>query len=187
MQLPNLASPRLIVAITFTGVVAAVMLAASGAGGSPAKHAGAAASTVTPSCASSGLVVWLNNQAGGGAAGSQFFKLEFTNLSGHACTMLGYPGVSAVNLRGRQLGSAASRNHASKPKVVKLASGQSASAQLQIVNAGNYGSSKCHETTAAGLRVYPPSQTVPKIVPFPFSACARTGPVVLGIEAVKKA
>ena len=47
MQLPNLASPRLIGAITFTGVVAAVMLAASGAGGSPAKHAGAAASTVT--------------------------------------------------------------------------------------------------------------------------------------------
>jgi hypothetical protein len=35
------------------------------------------------------------------------YYLEFTNLSGHACTLAGYPGVSAVGLSGGQLGSPA--------------------------------------------------------------------------------
>jgi hypothetical protein len=47
------------------------------------------------------------------AAGSIYYHLEFTNLSGRACTLVGYPGVSAINLSGHQLGSAADsgRNH----------------------------------------------------------------------------
>lgn len=37
--------------------------------------------TATPACTTSGLDVWLDTQ-GNGAAGTTYFNLEFTNLSG---------------------------------------------------------------------------------------------------------
>jgi Domain of unknown function (DUF4232) len=66
-----------------------------------ATHVAAAAST--PRCTTSGLVVWLNTQ-GDGAAGSTYYKLQLTNLSGNACTVQGFPGVSAVGLADGQVG-----------------------------------------------------------------------------------
>jgi hypothetical protein len=162
---------------------ALLLLATVAAAASPASGAGTTAST--PSCATSGLVVWLNTQ-GNGTAGSVYYNLEFTNLSGHACTLLGYPGVSAVDLAGHQLGSAASRNNAVKSRVVKLASGATAIAVLRIVEAGNFSTSACRPVTAAGLRVYPPNRTASKVVPFPFSACSRGGPIYLSVQVVRK-
>ncbi len=43
----------------------------------------------------------------------------------------------------------------------------------------NYPRSVCRQVAAAGLRVYPPNETVSKVVPFPFAACSRSGPVYL--------
>ena len=154
-----------------------VVLAAST---SPA--AGAIAASTTPKCATSRLVVWLDTR-GNGAAGSVYYNLKFTNLSGHACTLLGYAGVSAVDLGGRQLGSAASRNDHTPVRLVRLASGGTASAVLQITEAGNFPSVACRPVTAAGLRVYPPNQTTSKLIPFPLRACARAGLVYLHVEA----
>ena len=146
--------------------------------------AGSAAATGGAPCRTSGLVVWLDTQ-GNGAAGSIYYQLKLTNLSGHACTLFGYPGVSAVSLGGRQFGSAASRNPAHRPQRVTLANGATASATLQIVEAGNFPPARCRQVTAAGLRVYPPNQTAAKIVPFPFAACSRVGPTYLGVQAVQ--
>jgi hypothetical protein len=145
----------------------------------------AATTASTPRCATSGLVIWLETQ-GNGAAGSIFYNLDFTNLSGHACTLLGYPGVSAVNLGGHTLGSAASRDNFHAPVVVTLASGATARTVLRIVEAGNFPASICREVPAAGVRVYPPNQTASKVVPFPFSACSRSGPVYLSVRVVTK-
>jgi hypothetical protein len=39
---------------------------------------------------------------------------------------------------------------------------------------------------AAGVRVFPPNQKASRIVPFPFAACSRKGPVYLGVQAVRK-
>jgi hypothetical protein len=147
---------------------------------------GFAAPARAPRCRTSGLVVWLDTR-GGGAAGSVYYKLHLTNLSGHACTLFGYPGVSAVDLRGHQLGRAASRNNAISSRLVTLANGATATSVLQITDVYNFPRSACRPTTAAGLRVYPPNQTAAKIVPFPFAACSRTGPAYLSTEAVKKA
>jgi Domain of unknown function (DUF4232) len=47
--------------------------------------------------ATSGLLIWFSPQLGGGYAGGYYYNLNFTNLSGYACTLQGYPGVSAVN------------------------------------------------------------------------------------------
>jgi Protein of unknown function (DUF4232) len=146
----------------------------------------ASTTSSTPSCATSGLVIWLDT-SGNGAAGSVYYKLQFTNLSGHACHLRGYPGVSAVDLSGHRLGSPASRNHAHAPRTVTLARGATARAVLQIVEAGNFSGAACHQVTAAGLRVFPPSQTASKVVPFPFRGCSRAGPVYLTVQAVRKA
>jgi hypothetical protein len=159
---------------------------ASTAGGSAAAAAAAAS---PPACATSGLVIWLNT-FGNGYAGGVDYTLNFTNLSGHACTLRGYPGVSAVSLGGRQIGHSAGWGTAT-PGVVTLADGATAHAALQITDPGNYGlqcflpgppPSPGHPgtlPTAAGLRVYPPGRFTAKVVPFPFSACASTGPVWL--------
>jgi hypothetical protein len=132
-----------------------------------------------PSCRTSGLVVWIDTQ-GNGAAGSVFFHLELTNQSGHPCSLVGYPGVSAVDLRGHQLGSAAGRSPSGR-RAVTLRNGATASAQLQIAQVLNYPRSVCRQVAAAGLRVYPPNETVSKVVPFPFEACSRSGPVYLHV------
>ena len=64
-----------------------------------------------PRCGTPGLVVWLETD-GNGAAGSVYYLLELTNLSGHTCKVYGYPGVSAVDLAG---GSSAVRRLATAP------------------------------------------------------------------------
>jgi Protein of unknown function (DUF4232) len=131
------------------------------------------------------LVVWLNTQ-GDHTAGSAYYKLEFTNLSGRACALRGYPGVSAVDLGGHQLGSAATRDHSRPARLVRLAAGGTAAAVLQLVDAANFQRSTCHQGKAAGLRVYPPGRRKAKLVPFPFPACSRAGPIYLRVRAVSR-
>jgi hypothetical protein len=127
-------------------------------------------------------VVWIDTQ-GNGAAGSVFYRLELTNQSGHPCFLVGYPGVSAVDLRGHLLGSAAGRSPSGR-RVVTLRNGATASTPLQIAQVINYPRSVCRQVAAAGLRVYPPNETVSKVVPFPFDACSRSGPVYLHVHRV---
>ena len=84
-------------------VVGAFMLApaiAMASAGSPARPS---ATAVTPVCQTPGLVIWLDT-SGNGAAGTTFYELHFTNLSGHACTLNGFPFLFAVNLAGHQVG-----------------------------------------------------------------------------------
>jgi hypothetical protein len=141
------------------------------------------AKVIPSKCSTSALVIWLNT-TGDGAAGSTFYKLYLTNLSRRACSLKGYPGVSAVDLSGRRLGRAASRETFQTPAAVTLVSGGAATAVLRIVDAANFTASACREVSAAGLRVYPPGQTRSKVVPFPFKTCSRAGPSDLSVRAV---
>jgi len=154
----------------------------------PAEPTGALAAS-TPACATSGLVIWLNQEGGGGALGSVYYKLELTNFSGHACTLNGFPGVAAVNLAGRQLGLAATREQTPKKGLVTLAGGpstltggESATAIVRIIDVGALPG--CRPVVAAGLRVYPPGQTRSKVIPFPFETCTRGGRSSLLVQAV---
>jgi hypothetical protein len=148
-------------------------------------------------CTTGDLVVWLDT-TGNGAAGSSYYNLEFTNLSAHACTIDGYPGVSALSLAAQQLGNAAGHDAQHPSSLITLSSGAAhsglggfqtgatATAVLQITDAGNYPSSTCVPVAAAGLRVYPPDQTASKFVPFPFVACSHRGPLILHVESAQK-
>lgn len=140
--------------------------------------------TVAATCNTSGLVVWIDTRADA-AAGSVYYRLKFTNQSGKTCTLTGYPGVSAAGLRGQSLGSPASRTPAST-RAVSLPNDKTASALLQIAQAANFPVSACRPAPAAGLRIYPPNQTASKVVPIPFSACSRRGPVFLHVKAVTR-
>jgi hypothetical protein len=138
-----------------------------------------------PPCATSGLVVWLNTM-GNGAAGNIAYQLEFTNLSGHKCTLFGYSGVSGVNLHGKQLGRAAHRSPGIAKHVVTLANGATAKETILIAETGNIPRSLCRPVTAAGLRIYPPNQFGAKVVPFPFGACSRNSTQYLQVWPVSK-
>jgi hypothetical protein len=163
----------------------------------PATLTPAGATAGVTKCVTSQLVVWLNTR-GNGTAGSEYYDLEFTNLSPRSCYLDGYPGISGVNLAGQQLGSAAGRDAVHAPAVITLASGTSAqglavftsgdtaTAVVQLTDVANFTAGTCAHASAAGLRVYPPDQTASKVVPFPFVACSRRGPVYLHVEAMQK-
>ena len=179
MNLRTSAPRRLFIAGAFACTAALVPAAALAAPGM-AVHA---AYLATPACATSGLDVWLDTQ-GNGAAGTIYYNLEFTNLSGSSCTLFGYPGVSGTDLAGTQLGSPAARV-GSTPSTVTLATGATATALVGIVEPGILPPAQCGPVTAAGLRVYPPGQTQSKRVPFPFGACSKSGPSYLKIYPVQ--
>jgi hypothetical protein len=179
MNLRTAVVRRCLTAGAFAAAVALVPAAALAAPGA-AGHAGRVA---TPACATSGLDVWLNTQ-GQGAAGTIYYKLNFTNLSGTTCTLFGYPGVSGVSLGGTQLGSPATRVGATS-HTVTLANGATAFARIGIVQGGIFPSSQCGPVTAAGLRVFPPNQTQSRKVPFPFAACSKTGPLYMNVMPVQ--
>ena len=102
-----------------TAVTCAAALAGIGTVVPGTASAAARIGAATTRCGTSGLVVWLDTRENG-AAGSLFYTLEFTNLSGRSCSLLGYPGLSAVDLGGRQLGSPAGRDAQLVPRMVLL-------------------------------------------------------------------
>ena len=178
-------APRLPHGLIALGAVATAVLALLLAGGRAGATAPASVAA-TPACQTAGLVVWLNTQ-GNGTAGTTSFTLNFTNLSGHACTLRGFPGVSAVNLRGKTLGRPAARDSGQTVRNVTLTNGHTAHAVLGLVDVGVLPATSCRPTTAAGLRVFPPNQRASKVIPFPFPACGRaSGPAFLRIRPVTR-
>jgi Protein of unknown function (DUF4232) len=134
-----------------------------------------------PACATSSLRVWLGIP-GDSAAGHTAYQLELSNISGRTCTLLGFPGVSAVAVGGRQLGSPAARDHADPTRLVTLGRGATAHVFLLITNVAFFPPAACHPASAIGLKVFPPNTRTATVVSFSFQACARTGPVFLRVR-----
>ena len=149
--------------------------AAAGSGTAPPS---APATSLSPAvagpapCATSGLNVTLG--AGSGYAGGVDQTIVFTNTSGATCTLYGYPGVSLVSAPPYTLiGLAAQRSSTTPVKLITLASGATASAVLQVVDALNFGAATCSPTKAAFLRIYPPNQTTPVYLADTSEVCAQ--------------
>jgi hypothetical protein len=163
----------------FLPVMAAVALLAAVVLAAPT--AGAAASKA---CSPSGLVIWAGEEPGGGAAGSVYYRIEFTNLSGSSCTVAGYPKVSAVDLHGKRIGAAATIEPAKEAPTVKLGPGDTATATLRIVEALNFPTGRCDPTTAAGLHITVPGGSGAKVAPLAFETCAKSGSKTLSVGPV---
>jgi len=116
-------------ALTCTAVVIpTTALAASGSQAKPAlaaQQAARSAAAVPPRCGTGALTAWLGIP-GDGYAGGAYYQLELSNTSAHACTLYGYPGVSALAPGGHQLGRAAGRGPASANRLVTLGRGATA-------------------------------------------------------------
>lgn len=157
--------------------VAAALLAA-------AVLAAPTASAAVKACNASKLVVWAGEEPGGGTAGSVFYRIEFTNLGSGTCSLFGFPIVAALNLNGKQVGAPATHMPGKKVKAVKIAQGQTATAQLRIVEAGNFSPNECKPTWAAGLRIGVPGGLGTKFAPLAFQTCALTSAQILSVGAV---
>jgi hypothetical protein len=158
--------------------------AASSAPAPPASSPAAShGSTVTTGCSSSALSAHVDLAQGGAAAGSTYVPIDFTNTSGSACTMDGYPGVSFVRSpSGSQLGNPASRNPAAAPAMVTLAPGGIAHAILQVAEAGNYSQSACTPVIAHWLKIFPPDQVSAIYARYDIQACSAKLPAKLGSQ-----
>src|SRR5579859_7691944 len=162
-----------------SGGSAATSAQASPAASPAASHVGTAAA----GCSSSRLTAHVDLAQGGAAAGSRYVPIDFTNTSGSACTMNGYPGVSFLRSRsGGTLGKPATRNPAAAPATVTLTPGGVAHAILQVAEAGNYSRSACTPVTAHWLKIFPPDQGTAIYVPFKVQACSAKLPARLGSQ-----
>lgn len=147
---------------------------------------GSSATHGTPGqrCATSGLRIRLH---GGGR--TLRYAVEFTNVSAVACTLTGYPSVSAYGASGAPVGNAAGRDTSAAVSQVVLAPGASADASV-VANATTYRAARCRPVTAAGLHIVPPGETHGRDVRHALRACSATGkraPVFLRVLAVEPA
>jgi len=138
-----------------------------------------------PACTAGDLGAWVAVTQGNGAAGSIFYPLQFTNLSGHVCTMYGFPGVSAVDRNGDQLGSPAGWDPVIPARTVVLAPGATAHTLLQWSDAAVSTAPGCYPTFSTfELRVYPPGQYSATYAAFGLEACSRPGPVYMSVGPI---
>ena len=109
-----------------------------------------------------------------GYAGGVYVVIDFTNTSGSACTLYGYPGVSLVSGPPyAQIGLAAKRTNTAPVKQITLAPNATANALLQIVDALNFPTSTCSPTKSTNLRVFPPNWTASVYLPYATEGCAK--------------
>jgi hypothetical protein len=140
------------------------------------------------SCSASRLRVTLDVHAAGAAAGSSFVPLDFTNISGRACRLAGYPVVSfAAGASGHRVGRPAALDRSVKVRSVALAPGATAHSWLQVVDALNFPVRKCHPVTAHGLRVNLPGQRGTSFVSHAFPACSAPmhGRQILTVQPIQ--
>ena len=156
-------------------------MAATGAdAAAPAAHRDA------PACKTSGLDIWAATNRGSSYAGGYYDTIYLTNMSGHRCTLFGHAGVSTVRLSGKEIGSTAGWVGPAAT-LVTLAPDATAAILVHVGDPANYGTTCLHSgrvPLAAGLRVYPPDQSISKVAPLPVLACYRHGPVWMHVGPV---
>ena len=173
-----------IAAASSAGLIAATVTSSSGA--ALASDTARTTAAAVPACAAADLGVWVAVSQSDGAAGSIFYPLQFTNLSRHACAMRGFPGVSAIDRNGHQLGSPAGWDHTRPVRTVVLAAGATAHVVLRYGDVEVATAPGCHPVSSMfELRVYPPNQRQATFAAFSTEACSHTGPVYLDVTPLQ--
>lgn len=173
MKMSVRAGRRLVVGLSLAS--AAVLLPTAAL----ASSAGSSAPTrmVTGRCLSQNTTVW-DAQPGNAAAGSVYYDLEFSNVGHSACTLFGYPGISALDSHGNQVGLPATRINQPGPHIT-LQPGGTAHVILRVADAG----AVCqHPVNAVDLKIFPPGQFSAQHLPFATQACP--GHSVLSVDAL---
>jgi hypothetical protein len=188
---------RATAAVAFAGT-AALAVALSRAPARP-ERASLSSNLSSSPCAASGLEAWLGLATTGSAyvtgtgdrvePGRTYYTLEFTNVSARACSLYGYPEVSAYAGGhaggGSQIGSAATWDTSVRPQSVTLAPGQTAHSVLRVTSTQTFLPTACAQVTASELRVMLPDQVRPSFVPIDVSACSKRGPQFLTVQPIQ--
>jgi hypothetical protein len=176
-----------IAAASAAGLIATSAAVAAGSSGAVlTADTSRAAPAAVRACTAADLGAWVAVTQVNGAAGSSYWPLQFTNLSRHSCAMRGFPGVSAVDRNGHQLGSPAGRDHVIPSRTVVLAPGATAHTLLRYGDVTVATAPGCHPTFRTfELRIYPPGQYRATYAAFDLETCSHAGPVYLSVEAVR--
>lgn len=139
-----------------------------------------------PRCLTPDLAGSLEAVEGGASAGHYELEIVLENEASEPCVLQGWPGVSFVgDGEGTQIGAAATLDRSSPHGSVTLAPGASAHANLSVANAQNFDEG-CEQTTADGLRVYPPGEKRSLFVQndeLTLLACANPDDELLDVQA----
>jgi len=107
--------------------------------------------------------------------GTLSMPLEFTNLSGHTCTLRGLPRVSAIGKNGSPLGSPAAPDRAGREQTVRLAPGQTGYSVLGYSDVMTGNCPPTGRATAFELRVFPPGGRRADHALWDFGTCSAWG------------
>jgi hypothetical protein len=177
---------RVVAVVAFAGT-AALAVALTHAPARPDQATLSSNMTSGP-CAASGVRAWLG-LGSGGAGKATIFTLEFTNVSARTCSLYGYPQVSAYAgspAAGTQIGSAAVRDTAVRPRSVTLMPGATAHSVLHLTGTESFRPTACAQVTAPELRVMLPEVGQGQVlVPIRFAACSKKGPAFLSVQAIQ--
>lgn len=172
-----------IAAASLTGLIAATTAFAASSSGTTLTADTAPAAI--PACTAGDLGAWVAITQGNGAAGSIYYPLQFTNLTRHACAMRGFPGVSAIDRNGHQLGSPASWATRVAAHTVVLAAGATAHTILRYSDVEVSTAPGCDPVFSTfKLRVYPPGQYSATYAAFGLEACSHAGPIYMSVEPI---
>jgi hypothetical protein len=135
----------------------------------PAKPNGA------PLCATTQLTL----RIGGGLVndGADIYYIYFKNTGATACTLRGYPGVSAVtgpDGSASQIGSDAKRTPTSSVATQLLKPGRSVQATLRFARTGNFVAPQCQHVNVMFLKIFPPGGTTAAYAGIEEQVCAET-------------
>jgi hypothetical protein len=124
------------------------------------------ASDRTPGCATRALTLEVKRTGAGG--GTTFYAIGLRNRSAHACKLGGWPGVSLLDAKHRQLGNSAKRTGSPSHRFT-LKPGRVATAVFTAAS-GECGTG-LHAARSTYVRVYPPGQRASEVVNLHALAC----------------
>lgn len=181
------ATAALAISLARSGSLHASLASGRGSSGSSASalaraRPDAREATAVPLCQTSRLHITVRSDGGIGR-----YVVEFTNVSRAACSLRGYPSVSAYGPGKRELGTAGARDTSVAVRLVVLRRGESAASPV-AATARSLPTRRCRPVTAAGLRVVPPGQRAGSLIQQSLTACSAQGtdaPVFLRVRAVQ--
>ena len=173
--------------------VTAVIAAASVAGLIVTTAAFAATSSGTArtsaaavhACTTADLGAWVAADQGNGAAGSIYFPLQFTNVSRHTCSMRGFPGVSAIDRNGHQLGSPGRLGQCDRPAYRATRARRDCARDTAVERRRSQHGTRVRSHVRRILPAYLPARSVLRDPAFfSLEVCSHTGPVYMHVGPI---
>jgi hypothetical protein len=158
-----------------TAVIALGTGLAVSAAVSPTARATTTADTgVIPRCSPGQLAVWVKADDADATAGTTYYHLDYTNISGSTCHLYSWPGVSATSIGGEQLGVPAIRTGGVPATYVNIPPNGTAHSILGYVDI-QVGPG-CKPVAATYLKVYPPDDSSARHAFFALPVCTTKTP-----------